>query len=125
MSVQKQYSKSAFASFCPAAPLIVAGTAQWGVDEAFSSTEPSLEVRQACEPNRGMTDCASIQCCDVPRSVGRLGSVLLVSIHDCEKNELSRESSAERQQRMNWTAQVSNRDCLTIDGVVACVSVLL
>lgn len=45
MSVQKQYSKQSYAAFCPAAPLIVAGTAQYGLhDDAFSA-QATLEVR--------------------------------------------------------------------------------
>ena len=45
MSVQKQYSKPSYFAFCPAAPLVAAGTAVYGhLDEALAS-QPALEVR--------------------------------------------------------------------------------
>lgn len=55
--MQKQYTKSAYASFCPSAPLIVAGSAQWGLDDAFSSQQPTLEVRDRRTPTWHHTAC--------------------------------------------------------------------
>jgi hypothetical protein len=49
MSVQKQYSKPSYFAFCPAAPLVVAGTAVYGhLDEALAS-QPVLEVRYSTD----------------------------------------------------------------------------